>query len=195
MAKKKPLLDIAPDCEARARAFMEWYSLNTDRLKYYVDHYDEDLFTDAFLRAYEAIARRCTVVRDYTGYFLRTYRATYLDAKKAAGSRRADENAITRLQQPEFNSELYENIAALLNAEVLEYVRDSYDEISVSLFEIYVGLAPEMSYRRIADMLGLSEHVVRFRIMPIKKDVVERFGARKNFLLSLLHENPFHSSL
>lgn len=195
MAKKKPLIDVAPDCEARARAFMDWYGLNADRLRHYVHEYDEDLFSDAFLRAYEAIARHCTVVKDYTGYFLRTYRATFLDAKKAPDTKRADESMVERLTQSDFNSALYENITDSLNAEVLEYVRDSYDEISVSLFEIYVGLAPEMSYRRIAEMLGLSRHFVRYRILPIKQGVIKRFGARKDYLLSMVDENPHNSSL
>lgn len=185
MAREKlPLINIKPENEAKARDFMEWYGGNMDRLRHYVEWYDEDLFTDAFLRAYEAIARRGTSVRNYTAYFLRTYRNTLLDTKKISGGHRADETALQRLTQVEFDAPLYEAAVETINTEVLDYVREAYDEVAVSLFEIYVGLFPDISYGRMADMLGISENKIWPVIGKIKKDVVKRFGGRKDFILS-----------
>lgn len=174
------------DNEKIARDFMDWYGANMDRLRYYVKDYDEDLFTEAFLRAYNAILRRGTVINDYTGYFLRTYRATFLDSKKAPDIRRAEENELLQIRDTEFNSDLYEEVVETLNTEVLEYVRDHYDPLSTSLFEIYLGLFPEMSYAKLSIMLGISEPRIKQRVGPIKKDVAVRFGNRKGFLMSLV---------
>jgi DNA-directed RNA polymerase specialized sigma24 family protein len=180
MGRRKELIDASPENEAKARAFMSWYGVNMDKLRYYVQGsglaYDEDMFTDAFLRAYDAIARRGTLVKDNTGYFLQTYRATFLDSKKTPIADKVDERVAEGLSAPDFDSDTYEDAVETINAEVLEYVRENYDEVAVSLFEIYVGLSPDISYKRMSNMLGIPATKIWPVIGRIKKDVVKRFG-------------------
>lgn len=184
MGRRKELIEASPENEAKANAFMDWYAANMDKLRYYVQDYDEDIFTDAFLRAYDAIARRGTSVKDKVGYFLRTYRATFLDSKKRPIVSKMDERVVANLPASEFDSDTYEEAVEMINAEVLEYVRESYDEVAVSLFEIYVGLSPDISYKRMSNILGIPATKIWPIIGQIKKDLVKRFDGRRDFLLS-----------
>ncbi|MCC8089123.1 MAG: hypothetical protein LIO79_07660 [Rikenellaceae bacterium] len=188
MGRRKELIDASPENEAKARAFMSWYAANMDRLRHYVRgsglEYDEDLFTDAFLRAYDAIGRRGTSVKDNVGYFLQTYRATFLDSKKTPIVGKVDERVVANLPASDFDSDTYEEVVETINTEVLEYVRESYDEVAVSLFEIYVGLSPDISYKRMSNILGIPATKIWPVIGQIKKDLVKRFDDRRDFLLS-----------
>lgn len=191
MGRRKELIDASPENDAKARAFMAWYGNNMDKLRYYVKggnlEFDEDLFTDAFLRAYEAIARRGTDVKDNVGYFLQSYRATFLDSKKAPEINKADDTAVGNLRASDFDSDLYEEVVETINTEMLEYVRKSYDEVAVSLFEIYVGLSPDISYKRMAVILGIPATKIWPVIGKIKKDLVKRFDGRRDYLLSVVN--------
>lgn len=175
-----------PENEARAREYMNWYAANMKKLEYYVQGsggvFDEDIFNDTFLRVYDAIALKGLHIKDYTGCFIRSYRNTYINSKKV------DRTADLDIDIPDtsFNSDLYENVIETLNNEVIKYVQDNYNDLSVSLFEIYIGLAPDISYKRLADMLGYPECKIWPVIGKIKKDVTKRFGERKDFLLSIV---------
>lgn len=170
--------------ETLARDFMDWYAANMDKLKRYVKDYDDDLFSDAFLRAYNAILRRGTIVKDYTGYFLQTYRATFLDSHKVAGLHTEDINdGVHQIAEEEPEDDEYDQAVIVLNAEVIDYVRANYDALSVLLFQIYVRLYPKFPYSKIAKQTGLSEPRIKQRVGPIKKDVAAKFGQRRGFLL------------
>lgn len=175
-----------PENEARAREYMNWYAANMKKLEYYVQGsggvFDEDIFNDTFLRVYDAIALKGLHIKDYTGCFIRSYRNTYINSKKV--DRTADLDV--DIPDTSFNSDLYENVIETLNNEVMNYVQDNYNDLSVSLFEIYIGLAPDISYKRLADMLGYPEGKIWPVIGKIKKDVIKHFADRKDFLLSIV---------
>lgn len=173
--------------EQLARDFMLWFAANIDQLKRYVKDYDDDLFNDAFLRAYNAILRRGTEVKDYTGYFLQTYRATFLDSTRKAGRYgvsldMSEEPTYVRQTLAEIahldgvTADQYEEEVEAINDKVLAYVRNHFDPYSTSLFEIYLGLSPAVSYTRLATLLGISEHKIRHRIRPIRKALSQVFG-------------------
>lgn len=179
---EKPTLES----EARARDFMSWYANNSSSLEYYVRGsygvFDEDVFNDTFLRVYDAIALRGLHVKDYAACFIRSYRNTYINSKKV------DKSTDLTVDVPDtgFNSYQYEEVVETLNNEVMEYVKNNYDEVSVSLFEMYVGLAPDISYKRLANMLGYPESRIWPVIGKIKKDVTKNFAERKDYLLSIV---------
>jgi DNA-directed RNA polymerase specialized sigma24 family protein len=170
--------------EDKARSFTQWFNDNMDKLKYLVRDYDEDLFMDAFFRAHDAIERRGTLVRNNTGYFLQTYRTTLLDSKRSTVFVYEDERVLKDLTATEFDADEYEEAAEGVTTELLEYVRERYDPVSVSLFEIYIGLSPNASYKRMADMLGISGSKIGSVIGGIKKDVANKFGDTYNMFRS-----------
>lgn len=192
-----------PESEARARDFMEWYGQHVDQLRYYVrgggTPLDEDTFSETLLRVYDAIAYKGADIRNYVAYFLLTYRTTLVAAQKRAGEDRAKhiyydradtprtvEAEVSELADPGFNSHLYEELITTLDGEILDYVRSHYDEVAVSLFEMYIGLAPDISYKRLAALLGIPGAKIWPVIGQIKKEIAAKFRDRRNYLMSLL---------
>lgn len=179
----------ADEREARARRFMEWFAVNSDRVRRCIPwtEYDEDLFMDAFVKASGFIRRTGTAIRAYDAYFLRVYRNVRSDFfRKRMPNTEDPERGYVRYAVSANDRDVaeYEVSNDSLVAEILDYVRDNYDEAAVSLFEIYVGLFPDISYSRMADMLGMSKNKIWPVIGKIKKDVVKKFGGRKDFILS-----------
>lgn len=178
-----------PETEARAREFMQWYGDNFDALrdKLIYDHlYDDEIATDTALYLYDCIALKGFVIKDYKFYYLRAYHTARLAALKKRTPEVSidDEERIIQLSAPDFNYEKYEAVVDQLNTEILEYVRANYDAVAVSLFEIYIGLQPDISYKRLAVMLDIPVTKIWTSIGAIRKGVAAEFGARKGYLLS-----------
>lgn len=167
--------------------FMQWFAASVKHITRCVQKggtgtpVNEDILHDTAIRVYEAIAFKGTEVSDFLGYFLTSYRmATY-----AAASSRYEFEELT----PEhgrtaevYDAEAYECAVFEFTEEVLEYVRGAYKPYAVSLFEMYVGLSPQVSTEKLANMLNLSPFSVRNNINEIKADVRKRFGSRVRFL-------------
>lgn len=189
-----------PEAEARASEFMKWYGDNFDALRsklLYDEFYDDEVATDTALYLYDCIAYKGLKIDNYKWYYLRAYHTALLGAKKKNGEARAafvsvDEPVIGEvmygdiLPAPTFDYTTYEMEIDAVQREILEYVRASYDQVSVSLFEIYVTLQPEMSYKKLARMLGIPANKIWPVIGAIRKDVAVRFADRRDYLLSLL---------
>lgn len=188
MGRRKAPVHAIPENADKARAFMEWASANMQALRRYVSTskagYDEDLFSDALIRARDAIARRGTVVRNPVGYFLRTYQSAFLDARRKASPTQTDECVEGVPFLEDLESLTRDEIEARLKAEILSYVRGRYDETSVSMFEIYLGLLPDVSYKRLAGMLGVPVARIWPVMGQIRKDIATRFVADYQILLS-----------
>ncbi len=177
--------------EKRAAEFMSWYVDNVSMLKRYVYgggyEVDDDLFSDTMLSIYDAIALKGAKVVNYTKYFLFSYRAALINREKRnARARFVPVTNETDTPAAEFDSREYEEAVERINVEVMEYVRGNFDEMSVSLFEMYVGLSPDISYKRLSEMLGIPFVTVWQSIGNVKKEVVKRFEERKDFLLSMI---------
>lgn len=186
----------APADELRALEFMRWYAENTDKLKYYIRGagypVDDDLLSATMLKIYDIIALKGRQIKDYTGFFLQSYRGVFINEEKKK-TRSAclfaplsPEKAAGLDAPAPADSGEYEKAVERLNAEVLEYVRNTFDEVSVSLFEMYVGLSPDISYKRLSAMLGIPFTRVWMSIGNVKKSVVRKFGTKKDFVLSLI---------
>lgn len=182
-----------PEAKARARAFMGWYGLRFDHIRkslIYAHKFDDEIATDTALAINDAILLKGLIITGkYKWYFLRAYHTNYVAAAKRAAEERArvvDLEEVYNLEAPEYDAEAWEAQVDKLRAQVLDYVRAKYEPAAVSLFEIYVELHPEISYKKLADMLGLRHQKVWTDIGEIKRDVVAHFGAQKDFLLSVL---------
>lgn len=180
-----------PETAKRARDFMDWYGENfqdlRDRLIY--DHlYDDEIATDTALHLHECIALKGFIIKDYKFYYLRAYHTARLAhlKKRRYDLPLDDEETYLQLEACDFDYETYERVVDELNGEILEYVRANYDEIAVSLFEIYIGLQPDTSYRRLSVMLDIPVTKIWVSIGAIRKDVAERFAERKEYLLSII---------
>jgi len=180
-----------PESEGRAIEFMKWFGDNFNALRtklLYKEYYDDQVATDTALHLYDCILLKGLVVENYKWYYLRAYHTALLASKV----RRKDEvlhiedSAYDTVASSNCDYSEYERASDQLQNEILEYVRGAYDPISVSLFEIYVALQPDMSYNKLSAMLGIPATKIWPVIGLIRKDVAARFAEKHNILLSLL---------
>jgi len=199
--------------QANATAFMYWYGKNFERLRdklIFAHLYDDEVATDTALTIYDNIALKGVVILDYQFYFLRAYHTNrvakanrkareisydeglYNEFNKMDNGREPTSNrtslAVAQLiaAAPDFDYEEYELAVDQLSTEMLDYVRANYDPLSVSLFEIYVGLLPGISYKKLSALLGIPVTRIWTSLGEIRKDLAERFAERKENLLSVI---------
>lgn len=198
------------ESERRAKAFMRWYSLRFDRLRkewLYAGKFDDEVATDTALYIYECIALKGLIIKGkYKWYFLRSYHMRLLaeQKKRAAEAKRTvylDEPAFEEdlavrgptggyqrnaLAASDFDYEYFEAVVDAINNEMLAYVREKYSPLDASLFEIYMALQPDMSYKRMGKMLGYSPNKIWPVIGAIRRDLAVRFDEKRTFLLSIV---------
>lgn len=181
--------------ERRARNFMKWYGAHFEELKsdlYYRGRvFDDQIATDTALIIYDAIALKGARIASYADYFFRAYHTNSMKGQvNGVGFAKdhvfIDDHHADALAAPEYNYALYEDVVDTLNREVLEYVRANYSDFDACIFEIYLGLLPETSYKKLAALLDIPITKIWQAIGAIKKDVRVTFKDRKAFLLSLL---------
>lgn len=168
------------DNEVRARDFMDWFAANGDRLRGYVTNYDADIFEDAMLRVYDAIALRGAVVRDPVGYFVRTYRNTLLHCLSArrrmfplTSQDVADEPLTDTADGGDFDP-------GEAVANMLRYIGANYSARDALFFELYVRLAPGISLRQMGRIYGVPFTTIAPVIGRVKRDVAGHFDFTGN---------------
>lgn len=185
-----------PESERRARAFMRWFSLRFDRLRsewLYAGKFDDEVATDTALYIYDCIALKGLQIKGkYKWYYLRAYhmRLLAVQKKRAEAAQRSvyldDPDVLLDLAAPTFDYEYFEALVDAINTDMLEYVRANYPPLDASLFEIYIALQPDMSYKRMGKMLGYSPNKIWPVIGAIRRDLAEKFADKRYFLLSLV---------
>lgn len=183
-----------------ARAFMGWFGTKFETLRdvlIYAHKFDDEVATDTALQIYQNIELKGLVINGkYKWYYLRAYHTNYVAAKKRDGATLAlvksideeigDFALIDTLAADDYDCATFEACTDILRKEVLEYVRGRYSHESVSLFEIYMELQPEISYKKLAQLLGMPHQKIWQAIGAIKRDVVLQFEGRREFLLSII---------
>lgn len=181
-----------PENEAKARDFMRWYSQNIDKIKHYILSsgvvLNEDIMTESLLTIYNAISLKGANVKSYMSYYIHSYRMAFMASKKSSMttvdylSDTIEAEVFKTL--PEYNSEYIEEEINSFYTEIMNYVRENYNEIESSVFELYIGLYPAISYRKLSKIFGLSFSLVWTVIGKIKKDVVSKFNNKVALLLT-----------
>lgn len=185
-----------PESERRAKAFMRWFSLRFDTLRnewLYAGKFDDEVATDTALYIYDCIALKGLQIKGkYKWYYLRAYHMRLLAVQKKRGeeARRSvyldDPDVLLDLAAPTFDYEYFEALVDAINTDMLEYVRANYPPLDASLFEIYIALQPDMSYKRMGKMLGYSPNKIWPVIGAIRRDLAEKFADKRYYLLSLV---------
>lgn len=171
-----------PENQKRADDFKLWFGENYAGLVrgMYAGQYDDQVFTDTFIYLYDCIALKGSRIDNYKGYFLRAYHTARLAGKKKV----TVYTELHVINEPVAQENPPDPWGDFFDAELMEYVRGQFDAVSVSLFEMYVGLQPDITYARLAEMLGISSNDIWPVIGAIKKDLRFRFADRVDALLS-----------
>lgn len=179
----------------RARAFMIWYGHNFNRLKRALHDFNDEVATETALKIYEAIELKGLAIDSYKHYFFRAYRTNMLRHLKAESTKKlifgplsndptAEECDI--MAAPEYDFSHYEEVSERINAQIMDHVRAKFPPFECSIFEIFIGLQPDITCRKLSIMLGLATPTVWNVLNSIRKDVGAHFGADRDYLLSLL---------
>jgi hypothetical protein len=196
-----------PENEQRGREFLEWYGANMSRILNKYPDYNEDVASDTMMNIYNDITLKGRIVKNHKAYFFLAYQTSLLKSKTAPRNvvsldgfnDRYSEDAMTNFEAitgrvafikcvtaPPDYSPAFEKAVDALQNEMVEYVRANYEPVACSLFEIYIALQPEMSYKKLARMLGYPVTQIWPVIGAIKKDLSVRFARKKDILLSLI---------
>lgn len=183
-----------PENRKRAGAFMRWFGLRFEvmRTKWIVN-FDDEAATDAALYIRDRIALTgLRITGKYKWYFLRAYHNEVLKRKKkeSAAAKASvyldDEDCAIELCAPSFDYAEFEEAVEELHGAMLAYVRSNFPPLDTALFEIYIGLQPAISYKKLAEMLRYSPSKVWIPLGKIKRALAQKFGARNAQILSLV---------
>lgn len=185
-----------PEGERNAAKFMCWYGARFEEIKRaYGPAFNDEVATDTALLVREALLYKGrTIVGKYRHYFIRAYNINMIQHRKRERARtmlHVDIDAETdgrplaeTLGASDYDPRDYELAVDTLRAEVLDFVRTFHDPLNVALFEVYVELSPDVSYKRMADMFRIPYRQVWQGVGEVKRDVAEWFAERRAYLIN-----------
>lgn len=181
-----------PEAERKAKHFLDWFGAIYPELKKRMRDHNEEISVDTMLQIYNDILYKGTRIQNYRGYFLMAYNTTKL--KRAVDEARRtsvhvaidDDEEVLNIAAPDFDYDLHESILAQIDEEMLEYVRREFSPAEISIYEIYTGLQPTVSYGVMAKMLGISEQRIYRTVSAIKRELKANYTERRVYLLSIL---------
>lgn len=182
---------ITQEAQKHAMDFSQWFSENITRLKSMIYQHccDEDILHDTYIHIYECIAYKGIVIKDFQWYFLRSYyRKLIYNKKKAPLKIDIDDNSYAEvrcLSLNYFDQEEREQAIEIIDQEIMIYVRNHYNPLSYSIFEMYVKLLPNISYKKLAQMIDYPFNKIWPVMSEIRKDLAQTFKTQKEFLLSI----------
>lgn len=179
-----------PEAERKAKRFLDWYGAIHKFIEKRIRDFDPEIGVETMLRIYNDILYKPVEIKNYKAYFIRAYFTTKLKFAMAETEARKQHAPIEELTEiipaPDFDYEKYEETLEQINQEILEYVRKKFKPMDVSIFEIYLGLQPDVSYVVMGEILGISANRIYLVVSAIKRDLQENMAERRNYLLSKL---------
>lgn len=189
-----------PQAQAAADDFLKWFG----RMYGYIREHliaepklDDDVYHDAAITIYDAIRLKNLVIRGRKrAYYLRVYHTTLLktlqDRRKAITTTLSinvleDENTgaeLRALAANDYDPAAYEHAVDTVRGEMLAFVRRHYQPWAVSIFEIYMELQPQITYKAMAEMLGIPRNKVSATVCEIKAELRYWYADRRALLLS-----------
>lgn len=173
------------------KEFASWYASHLDEIRVCLNSspfgYDEDLASEAFIRVLNAIERRRAIINNPKGYYTTTYRNIAIQSAAERRTTILDDYQLNLLTETPYTNddEERQNAVNALYDKIREYVRLNYDDKSITLFELYIQLLPDATYRKLAEMLQIPFYEVWQNLGRIRKDVAQKFRKEADNLLLL----------
>lgn len=167
----------SPETEERGRRFGAWFAGAEAELRAYLakcGDFDADAYSAAYLSVHEAIVEKGRLISNLRAYFLRTYFTARLQ-RTVDAVRRASRDLPIREDRGWYETaEPGADLSPSKLEEVLEYVRRRYQGEGATYFEVYVGLWPDVSYDRVAEVAGVPRH----KVWPVMGRIFRDLAAR-----------------
>lgn len=172
-----------------ADRFARWFSDNYHSVRQQLlnkEGYDDDTFSETYLRIYEIILFTGRDIKDYASYFHRAYYTNYIQGLTRE-NRYCElfpnydvEDESTTAYEAEVDAKRIS-----LQTDVMDYVLENYDLREFEIFKMYVSLKPAINYHALAKMTDLKYHVIQRMISRISQDVKTHalFSLRRRELL------------
>lgn len=193
-----------PEAQIAADEFLTWFGRMHGYIKEHLisePKMDDDVYHDAALYIYDAIRLKNLVIRGRKrAYYLRVYHTALLkelqNRKKAQTTTLSlsvlmsvnteDEGRaeLVKLAANDYDPAHYEGAVDTLRGEMLDFVRRHYPADSASIFEIYMELQPRITYKSMAEMLGIPQNKVWATVRDIKAELKYWYAERRVILLS-----------
>lgn len=193
-----------PEAQAAADDFLKWFGRMYGYIKENLiaePKLDDDVYHDAALSIHEAIRLKNLVIKGRKrAYYLRVYHTTllkelqnrkkYLTTTLSLSVLQAENNGepeayeLRALKANDYDPAEYEGAVDTIRGEMLEFVRRHYEPAAASIFEIYMELQPSITYKSMAEMLGIPQNKVWATVRDIKAELRYWYAARRDFLLS-----------
>lgn len=181
--------EITPDRAEEVLRFTKWFNDNCHEVNRSISTkapIDPEVFADTYISMYEAIAFKALNTKDYKSYFCRAYYTNKIATQTREQKRDARHyNLETTWNVPDEDQYSEDTVreAEQLNNDILEYVRQSYEPLEFSLFEIYVHSKPAMSYKELSKLTKTPYYRIATSLSAILRDVREVFKERKESII------------
>ncbi len=162
-----------PACRKRAQQFNDWFESAMQGLKnflVYKEAYNDDVFSDTYIRICEKILYSGLIIDDYKAYFYRSYYTNYIQ-NKIQEDRYVSMPPFANLVAHHGNPHERERQQLMLENEVFDYVHRYYNRHEFELFKMYVSLKPAINYHTLAEITHIQAHNIQRIVSKILKDL------------------------
>lgn len=166
---------IVPSEKNRRKAddFSRWIARNRNGLINFLilkNSYDEDTFSDTYLRIYEKILYTGLEMEDPKAYFHRAYYTNYIQ-QRTFENRYGDPLKYDTRVDDSGNQADRERRQLILENEIYNYVHDNYYVREFEIFKMYITLKPAINYKTLAEMTGMKAYAIQRIISKIVNDL------------------------
>ena len=167
----------SPETEERGRRFGSWFEGAEPELRAYLvkcGDFDAEAYSDASLSVHAAIVEKRRLISNLRAYFLRTYFTARLQRTVSAARCASRDRQISEDLGRYETAEAGAGLAVTELEEVRAYVHRRYPGEGATYFDWYVGLWPDVSYDRVAELAGVPRH----KVWPVMGRIFRDLAAR-----------------
>lgn len=163
-----------PEHVKAAARFNNWFSENFQLLVNFLiakGSYDEDVFSQTFMRISEKILYTGCTIKDYKAYFHRSYYTNYIQNKASENFDVVPLPAYDAFEAHHSNPYERERLQTQLEIDIFDYVYSRYQLNEFELFKMYISLKPAINYHSLAEITHLRVHNIQRIISKILTDI------------------------
>mgnify|MGYP000846025703 CR=1 FL=1 len=163
-----------PEHREAANRFNIWFAKNYQQIVNFLiskGSYDEDVFSQTYIRISEKILYTGAEVKDYKAYFSRSYYTNYIQDKASENFNEVPLPAYDTFEAHHSNPYERERMQTQLEIEVFDYVYSRYKLDEFELFKMYISLKPAINYHTLAEITHLQVHNIQRIVSKILTDI------------------------
>ncbi|MBK5722539.1 hypothetical protein JGH11_16820 [Dysgonomonas sp. Marseille-P4677] len=157
-----------------ADRFNVWFSNNFQQIINFLiskGSYDEDVFSQTYMRISEKVLYTGAEIKDYKAYFSRSYYTNYIQDKANENFNMVPLPVYDTFEAHHSNPYERERMQTQLEIDVFDYVYSRYRLDEFELFKMYISLKPAINYHTLAEITHLQVHNIQRIVSKILTDI------------------------